>query len=177
MNMLETLYSRKSIRDFNGESITETELKEILKAAYAAPVGRGMYDTLTLTVISKKDLLDKWEETMANATGNPGMHPFYGAPTVILVCSAMSNASMNNVNYSNAATIVQNMALAATELGVGACHIWGAVAVLNGNQEFLKELNVPEGMVPCCAIALGKTNEKYEMREIPENRIHTEYIM
>lgn len=176
MNTFENLYSRKSIRNFNGESITEAELKEILKAAYAAPVGRAMYDTLSLTVVCNKELLGKWEKVMANAVGNPDMHPFYGAPIVILVSSVVGEAPMNNVNYSNAATVVQNMALAATELGVGACHIWGAVGVLNANAELKSELKVPEGMVPCCAIALGKTDEKYEIREIPENRIKTEYI-
>lgn len=176
MNTFENLYSRKSVRSYNGESITEAELKEILKAAYAAPVGRAMYDTLTMTVISNKDFLAGWEKHMANAVGNPDMHPFYGAPTVILVSSAMPSAPMNNVNYSNAAIVVHNMVLAATELGVGACHIWGAVGVLNSNSELMKELNLPEGMVPCCAIALGHTNEKYEVREIPENRIKTEYM-
>lgn len=176
MNTLETIYSRRSIRNFNGESITEAELKEILKAAYAAPVGRGMYETLSLTVISRKELLEKWERHMANTVGNPDLHPFYGASTVILVSSVMPVAPMNNVNYSNAAIIVHNMAIAATELGVGACHIWGAVGTLNGNAELIQELKVPEGMVPCCAIALGHTNERYNMREIEDNRIKTEFI-
>lgn len=176
MNTLETLYSRKSIRSFNGENITDAELKEILKAAYAAPVGRAMYDTLSLTVISNKDVLNKWEKHMANAVGNPNLHPFYGAPTVILVSSAMPAAPMNNVNYSNAAIVVHNMALAATELGVGACHIWGAVGMLPGNAELVNELKISEGMVPCCAIALGHTNEKYELRKVQDNRIITEYI-
>lgn len=176
MNTLETIYSRKSIRNFNGESITEAELNEILKAAYAAPVGRAMYDTLSLTVVSNKELLCKWETTMANAVGNPDMHPFYGAPAVILVSSVVGEGPSSNINYSNAATVVQNMALAATELGVGACHIWGAVGVLNGNAELINELKVPGGMVPCCAIALGYTDEKYEVREIAENRIKTEYV-
>lgn len=176
MNTLETIYSRRSIRNFNGESITETELKEILKAANAAPVGRAMYDSVTLTVISNKELLSKWEKAMATVVGNPDMHPFYGASTVILVSSVMPNPSMSNVNYSNAATIVQNMALAATELGVGACHIWGAVGILGANKELAKELGVPEGFTPCCAIALGEFDGAYEVREIPENRIKTEYI-
>lgn len=35
MNTLETLYSRRSIRNFNGENITEAEQNEILKAACA----------------------------------------------------------------------------------------------------------------------------------------------
>lgn len=176
MNTLETIYSRKSIRNFNGESITEEELKEILKAAYAAPVGRGMYESLTMTVINNKDFLNKWENHMATVTGNPDLHAFYGAPTVILVSSEMPQAPAGNVNYSNAAIVVHNMAIAATELGVGACHIWGAVGVLPANQELMKELNLPEGMVPCCAIALGHTDDKYEIREIQDNKIKTEYI-
>ena len=112
---------------------------------------------------------------MADMVGTPDMHPFYGAPTVILVYSA-ANGALNNVNYSNAATLVENMALAATELGVGACHIWGAVAALGGNKDLVKELGVSDGFIPCCAIALGQFNGKYEMREIPENRIATNYV-
>lgn len=176
MNTLETIYSRKSIRNFSGEKITENELKEILKTAYAAPVGRAMYDTLGLTVIENKEVLAQWEKAMADAVGDPNMHPFYGAPTVILVSSVVGDGVMSNVNYSNAATVVQNMALAATELGVGACHIWGAVGVLGANEELKAKLKIAENMHPCCAIALGKINEKYEIRDIPENRIKTEYV-
>lgn len=176
MNTFENLYSRKSIRSFNGETITEAELKAILNAAYAAPVGHAKYDTLSLTVVTNKELLGKWERVVANAVGNPDMHPFYSAPTVILVSSVINDGPMSNVNYSNAAIIVQNMALAATDLGVGACHIWGAVGALNTKTELKEELKVPKGMVPCCAIALGKTDEKYEVRKIPENRIKTEYV-
>lgn len=172
MNTLDTLYSRRTIRNFNGKAITEQELSEILKAAYAAPVGRAMYDSLSMTVVTNKALLLKWEQAMAAAVGDPAMHPFYGAPTVILV----SSAGDGNVNYSNAATLVQNMALAATDKGIGACHIWGAVGVLSGNPTLVKELKVPDGMAPCCAIALGYFDGEYTLREIPSNRIRTEYV-
>ena len=173
MNTFDTIYSRKSVRSYTGEAISEAELNEILKAAWAAPVGRGRYDTLHLTVISNKEYLAKVEAHMAAVVGNPNLHPFYGAPTLILVSST---GPVGNVNFSNAAIVAHNMALAATELGVGCCHIWGAVGVLNGNAELVKELNLPEGMVPSCAIALGHTNEKYEVREVPENRIATAYL-
>lgn len=172
MNTSDTIYSRRTIRNFNGKAITEQELSRILKAAYAAPVGRAMYDSLSLSVVTNKALLLKWEQHMAKAVGNPDMHPFYGAPTVILV----SSVGNGNVNYSNAATLVQNMALTATDMGIGACHIWGAVGVLNGNAELIKELKVPDGMTPCCAIALGYFDGEYEIRDIPENRIRTEYV-
>lgn len=176
MNTLEAIHSRRSVREFNGEKISEKELAEILNAAYAAPVGRAMYDTLSLTVIENKEMLAKWEKATADTFGNPNMHPFYGAPTIILVSSVVSDCAMSNVNYSNAAIIVQNMALTATELGVGACHIWGAIGVLNANDELKRSLNIPDGMTPCCALALGRFDGKYELRDVIENRIATNYI-
>ena len=175
MNTFDNLFSRKSIRSYNGENISETELAQILKAAYAAPVGRALFDTLHLTVISNRDYINRWENYCESQTEH---RPFYGAPTVILVSSLIPSTDLKsvNVNFSNAAILVQNMATAATELGIGSCHIWGAVRFLNDNKELLKELDLPEGMVPCCAIILGHTDEKYEIRDIPENKIKTDFI-
>ena len=162
MTTFDTLYSRRSVRSYTGESATDEELREILRSAFAAPVGRARYDTLHLTVITDKDYLSRWE----NACGGK---PFYGAPTVILVSSEMAGTpEQDNVRYSNAAIVVQNMALAATEFGLGSCHIWGAVRTLNVSPELLLELDLPEGKVPCCAIIIGKTNEKYSLREIDD---------
>lgn len=175
MNTFDNLFSRKSIRSYNGENISETELAQILKAAYAAPVGRALFDTLHLTVISNRDYINRWEDYCESQTEH---RPFYGAPTVILVSSLIPSTDLKsvNVNFSNAAILVQNMATAATELGIGSCHIWGAVRFLNDNKELLKELDLPEGMVPCCAIILGHTDEKYEIRHIPENKIKTDFM-
>lgn len=175
MNTFDNLFSRRSIRTYNGKNITEAELDLILKAAYASPVGRALFDTLTLTVISNREYLNRWEDYCEAESGH---RPFYGAPTVILVSSLIPSAELRsaNVNFSNAAILVQNMAIAATELGIGSCHIWGAVRSLNVNEELLKELDLPEGMIPCCAITLGHTDEKYELRDIPENKIRTEFI-
>ncbi len=176
MEIFDTLYSRKSIRSFTGESINEGELKEILKTAYASPIGLKRYDRLTLTVITNKDLLARWEEDVALSSGREGYKAFYGAPTVILVCSEVDEGATANVNYSNAAIVVHNMAIAATALGVGACHIWSAPRALRNNIEMQKEMGIKENMVPCCAIALGKTEEKYSLREIEDNKIATNYI-
>ena len=175
MNTFDNLFSRKSIRSYNCENITESELNQILKAAYAAPVGRALFDTLNITVISSREYLNKWEDYCESESGH---RPFYGAPTVILVSSLIPSTDLKsvNVNFSNAAILVQNMAIAATELGIGSCHIWGAVRLLNDNESLLKELNLPEGFVPCCAIILGHTDEKYELRDIPENKIKTNFI-
>ena len=67
--------------------------------------------------------------------------------------------------------MVHNMALAATHLGVGSCYIWGATMAMNKNEAILAKLNLPEDFIPCCAITLGKTDQVYTLREIPEDKI------
>lgn len=171
MNTMETICSRKSVRSYTGESITAEELSTILKAANASPVGMGQFDNLHLTVITNKELLGKIEKVTAAMFGKPEMHPLYNAPMLVLVSSKEPAPMMENVVYSNSAIMVHNMALAATELGVGSCYIWGAVAAASHNPEILSELKLPEGFIPCCAICLGKTEETYELREVPVNKI------
>ena len=175
MNTFDNLFSRRSIRKYNGETLTESELQLILKAAYSSPVGRALFNTLNITVITNRNFLNKWEDYCEQTTNH---RPFYGAPMVILVSSLLPSPDLKsaNVNFSNAAILVQNMAIAATELGIGSCHIWGAVRALSDNAELLSELNLPEGMTPCCAIILGHTEETYSLRDIPENKIKTNYI-
>lgn len=175
MDFFQTLYSRKTVRSYTGESITEAELSEILKAAYAAPIGRRRYDTLHLTVITNPTFLAAWEKQAGMEMGKEDAHPFYGAPTVVLISSVVDGGEYSNVNYSNAAIIAQNMALAACELGVGACHIWGAVRTLNNCPALLEQLPIPAGMEPVCSVALGKTEETYSLREIPV-RFETSFV-
>ena len=171
MNTLDAILSRKSVRAFNSDPITDKELEVLLASAWASPIGRAQYDSLSLTVITNKNVISSWE-----ALVGPDAHPFYGAGTVILVSSIINPAPSDNVNYSNAAIVVENIALAATELNIGECHIWGAVRTLNKNPDFTKALNIPEGMVPCCAIALGHFDGELSKRNVIPNRIITNYI-
>ena len=171
MNTLEAILKRKSVRAFNSKPITEQELNTLLTSAWASPIGRARYDTVALTVITNKDVIADWEALVGQDA-----HPFYGAPVVILISSVINPPPSDNVNYSNAAIIVENIALAATELGIGECHIWGAVRTLNTNPNFIARLNIPQGMIPCCAVALGHFDGEFELRQPVQNRIATHFI-
>ena len=173
MNTLEATFSRHSVRSYTGESITEEELQTILKAANAAPVGMAKYDTVHLTVIKDKELLQQIDHQAAQFFGDLKIHPLYGAPMLVLISATQPTG---NVSFSNTAIIAHNMALAAAELKVGACYIWGAVAAVNGSKEVLEKLRLPQGFEVCCGVILGKTTEVYEEREIPQDRIQTTYL-
>ena len=170
------LFTRRSIRAYTGEGVSESELMHILDAAHASPVGMAAFDSLRVTVVRNPAFLAELNRATAETMNRPGFHPLYGAPMLIIVSSRFPGTPNENSAYSNAAILVQNMAIACAELNVGACHIWGAIRTLVKRPALLAQLNLPEGFVPCCALAVGKTNETYAPREVNRSRIAVEYI-
>jgi nitroreductase len=126
----------------------------------------GKFESVHLTVINNPALLKKIRFGFG-----PDRDILYGAPTLILVSAQKPAPGYENVTYSNAAGIVENMALAATDLGVGACHIWGAVMALSKNADLVASLKLPEGFIPVCGLIVGKTEESYAERDIDTSRI------
>jgi nitroreductase len=175
MDTINTILSRKSVRSYTGEKISENDLNTILKSAYASPVGLGKYDSIHLTVVENQELLQSIDIAATKLFGKPDMHPLYGAPTLVIVSSTISDVNLSNVAYSNAAIMVHNMALTAVELGIGSCYIWGAMAAINAESSLVKQLNLPDDFIPCCGIILGKSNVEYSLRNIPDNRVGTNF--
>jgi len=173
MNAMDMIFSRRSIRSYTGEIPTEEELNQILKAVYASPVGMGRYDSLHVTVVKNPDYLARLEAAAGAQLGRENYHPLYGAPVLMIFSSIFPGIPTDNSSYSNCAILAQNAALAAVSLGIGTCHIWGAIRALNKEPGLLAELNLPEGFAPCCAITLGKTAEVYEVRDVKDGRIMT----
>lgn len=165
MELKEAMNTRKSVRSYTGEPISDEQLQAVLTAAYEAPIGGGRYGSIHLTIITNKELLTEIDTNAANFFGKPSLHPLYGAPMLIVVSSNESG----NVASANAGFVLQNMSLAAVEEGVGHCIIYGATAGLVENKELLAKLNLPEGYTPLGSIELGQTEESYEKREIPES--------
>ncbi len=176
MDTLKAIRNRRSVRSYTGEKFAENDLQTILMAANAAPVGMGRYENVHLTVIENPELLGAIDRNAAQVFGRPDMKPLYGAPLFILVSARPTMDAIGNTDYSNTAIVVHNMALAAVELGVGSCYIWGATMALAGNPELVAQLGLPDGFSPCCGIVLGATAEKYTDREIPEDRIATVFV-
>lgn len=176
METSEAIRSRRSIRSYTNDVITEENLERILEAAEAAPIARALYDNIHLTVVTNAELLQKIDQATGEMIGDTSKPTLYGAPMLIIVSEKIPDAAMQNPLWSSAACMVENMALEAVSLGIGSVHIWGAVRAINASPELLKALNLPEGFEPSCAIALGQTEEEYERRQIPENRIAKNYV-
>lgn len=170
------LFTRRSIRSYTGEPVSDQELAYILDAAHMSPVGMAAFDSLRITVVRDAAFLAELNRATAETMNRPGFDPLYGAPMLIVVSSLFPGTPNENSAYSNAAIVVHNMALACAELGAGACHIWGAIRTLNRKPALLDRLRLPEGFIPCCALTVGKTKEIYAPREVCRSRIAIQYL-
>lgn len=149
---------RKSTRSYKSEQISDEALNTIINAGCAAPVGHGAYNRVHLTVVQNSEILDRITKTFATLNGNPNANPLYGAPTLIII-SGKPHEKFPHAELANAACIIENMSLAATDLGIGSVYLWGILYAFNADKELKKALNLPDDFVPASCIALGYPTE------------------
>jgi nitroreductase len=118
---------RKSVRSYIQKEVSPEDLNTILLAGCAAPVGMGAYDTLHMTVVTNKNLLDEIAAVAAEMFGRPGLNPFYGSTNVVII-SSKPNPTIPGIEYANAGCVIENMMLAATSLGLGSVFLMGVIA-------------------------------------------------
>ena len=149
---LDILEKRKSIRSYTGKKPTDKELETIIKAAQISPVANGRFDDYQLTVVSNPKLLARIEQAVgANAK------PLYGAPVEILIAVKTTAASV--AQAASVGIIAHNLVLAAEDLGLGACYIWGAVRAIEEKTELLEALEIPQGFKVLGSVIIGETKE------------------
>ncbi|MBM6838485.1 nitroreductase family protein [Clostridium saudiense] len=153
MELLEIMSKRYSCRSFNDKKIAKEDLELILKSGYLAPVGRGKYDELMITVIENKDILNEIDKVGAEFFGGKVNSPTYSAKTVLLISAKKSENQL--VQYCNASCIIENMLLMATNLGIQSVYLLGVIEALKNNLELCKKLGLGDEYFPVAAMALG----------------------
>lgn len=153
METLQAIELRKSTRAYQSQQISDELLGKVVLTGQIAPIAGAEYDSLHITVVQNEALLEKMTAAAAKAFDKPNMKPFYGAPTLIIVSGAKRKVPY--VEYADAACIVENMHLAATDLGLGSVYLWGFIDSLNADPSLVKELELPEGFAPLSALTVG----------------------
>ena len=115
---IKTLIARQSCRKYKEQQITDEELNLVLQAGINAATG-GNKQTPILIALQDKELIAKFEKLNASFTGNPDGHPYYGAPTVVLVVAT----STEGTPVEDGCLAIGNMLNAAYSLGLGSCWI------------------------------------------------------
>lgn len=171
METFDTILCRKSTRAYPAEQISEEKLNKVILAANASPAQKGAYDNYHLTIVQKPEVFEKLE---AFTDG----HPYYGAPTAIIISAGQDeNGELDDEDVLTIGTIEENMALAATDQGLGFAYITGAIINgLMGKQDLIDSLGIPENFIPRMGIVLGNLEDGYEKRDVPMDRIKQNFI-
>ena len=175
MEWNELMLTRKSCREYVDEQITTAQLKALLQAACAAPVARGKFEQLQLTVVQDKELLELIDKAAKAAYGDESFSCTRGAPTVIVVSVQEVDGQIAPNMIASAGCVVQNMHLAATDLGLGSVYL-GSIQAVNNSFEVLYKLKLKDGFWPVAALAVGNAKEPAQEREIPADKIYTNII-
>lgn len=146
--VLETIKSRRSIRKYKSDMVSQDKLEKIIEAGTYAATGMGKQSPIIIAV-TNKELRDKLSAMNAKIMG-VNSDPFYGAPVVLIVL-----ADKNRPTYLYDGSLVMgNLMLEAEAQGVGSCWIHRAKEEFESEEgkEILKSLGIEgdyEGIGHC----------------------------
>jgi nitroreductase len=163
--LIDTIFSRRSIRRYTEEPVSEEEIKTLLEAAMAAPSASNR-KPWHFVVVTERETLNRLAEAHKYAK------MLNEAPLCISVCGDQSVSERFWVQDCSAAT--ENLLLAVTALGLGA--VWCGV---HPRQERVKDiskiLGIDPPIVPLNIIAIGHPAEEKEPRtQYDEGKVHRE---
>ena len=155
---LSAIFSRRSVRKYTDEDIAESSIQDLLEAAMAAPSAVAK-DPWHFIVIHNSEQ----RNCMADALPNGQM--LRQTPVGILVCGDIQKANAGELSYmlQDCSAAIENLLLAASMLGLGAC--WLGVHPRQDRITAMKSLfELPDQIIPVSAIALGHPAEQPEAR-------------
>ncbi len=151
--VIETIFTRRSIRKFTKERIPKETLELLLSAAMNAPTACNQ-QAWYFIVVTEQDKLDKL------STLHSGVNFVKNAPVAIIVCSEPNATILDYYWIDECAAATQNLLLAAHSLGLGA--IWTGI-----NHENLEDinfyrniLNISDQYTPFAMIPIGHPAEQ-----------------
>lgn len=135
----ESLLSRRSVRSYTEQNLNEEQIDRIIQAGQYAPSAMGR-QPLAFLAVQNPEIRNRLSELNAQILAARSPHkrsdPFYGAPCVIAVLADRAVST----RILDGAAAMENMLLAAEDLGLGSCWINRALEVfeMKEGQEILK---------------------------------------
>ena len=166
--LLNIFLRRRSIRKFSSKPVREVDVRKIVEVGQRAPTACNLQ---TYSVVWVKDA--KPREKVLDACGVSGS--IVNAPIVFVICADVRRLSKvldylgydhclkHGYGYSiklmsimDASFMAENMTVAAECLGLGSVFVGSALA----NDEVIKTLKLPRGVLPLTLLCVGYPDEQ-----------------
>lgn len=164
---MEAVLSRRSIRRYTSEPVSDDLVEELLRAAMSAP-SAGNEQPWHFFVIRDRKTMERIQE----------FHPFAKmlreAPVAILVCGDPSLEKYEGFWVQDCSAATENILIAAHSMGLGA--VWlGLYPIEERVNGMRKLLGIPEHVIPLSLVSVGHPAEKKPPADrYDESRIYIE---
>ena len=162
--MIETILTRRSIRKYTDEKISEEVVEKLLACGFSAPsaMNRRPFHVI---VVDDKEMLKEISEC--------GMYTkmIASAAMCMVVCGDHKRQPFKEMLINDCSAMIENILLAAHKLGLGA--VWcGVMPRMGLHKKISKLLGLPSTVEPMGLISLGYPAET---KEAP-NRLEWEKV-
>jgi nitroreductase len=165
MELIEGIMTRRSIRHFTRELISDEQLDTILRAGFQAPSAHN-YQPWEFIVLRDKEKLKTIKDFHRHAK------MIDSAGTAIVVCGDNKKQDNRGLLVADTSAAIQNMLLAAHGLGLGA--VWcGIYDIKDYVLNLSSLLNLPEHILPVGIVVVGnKIKDRSIQDRYDKNKIH-----
>ncbi|MCX8131028.1 MAG: nitroreductase family protein [Clostridia bacterium] len=155
---MNAIFSRRSIRKYTKQDISEEIIEKIIRAGMAAP-SAGNEQPWHFIVINDRSVLNEI----------PKFHPYAKmlaeVDNAIVICGDLTLEKYEGFWVQDCSAATQNMLLMVHDLGLGS--VWLGVYPIEERVKALKELlGLPENIIPFSVLPIGHPAESKE----PANR-------
>ena len=168
MDAMNAILSRRSIRSYTDQSISDETIKELLEAAMSAP-SAGNEQPWHFVVIRERKILNEI----------PKLHPYSRmlehAPVAVLVCGDDQLEKYKGYWVQDCSAATENILIAAQGKGLGA--VWlGVYPIEDRVTGIRKLLGIPEHVTPFSLISIGypaeqkPPSDRYDASRVRHNR-------
>jgi nitroreductase len=166
MDLMDAIYRRRAVREFNSESVDREAMRFIIAAAVQAPSAMNR-QPWSFAVVENQAALERYSrnskahllKTIPESgplahyralLSEPTFNIFYHAPALIVICAT----SAEEGTAEDCCLAAQNLMLAAHGAGLGTCWI-GFSRPWFDLPDGRKELGIPRHYMPVAPIAVG----------------------
>ncbi len=167
MDTIKAIETRRSIRKYKTDPLSEEQIEILLKSAMKAP-SAGNGQPWEFIIVKSQEGRNKIAQ----------IHPYAqmvkDAPLCIIVCANPSISKYPNFWQQDCAAAIQNILLAAHAMGLGT--VWTGIYPEEARtKDFKENFNLPENIIPMAGIVVGYPDQYVPpIDRYDSSRIHIE---
>ena len=166
MDIINTIYARRSIRQYQDKAVEKEKLTTLLKAAMAAPSGMNIRPW-EFVVVTDPERMNQIRSKMIFGKFN--------APAAIIVCgntSFFKHPASSRFWVQDCSAATENILISAVSIGLGT--VWcGVHPIHNFSKRISKVVGLPDHVKPLNVIYVGYPAEEKDARtQYNPNRVH-----